>query len=62
MFEITWLGHGTFQLRLDSGEVFVLDAAYEEMSSAIVEAVIEAIGAGGGFPGATCPSSLSQTS
>jgi len=25
MIEITWLGHGTFQLRLDSGEVFVLD-------------------------------------
>ena len=25
MVEITWLGHGTFQLRLDSGEVFVMD-------------------------------------
>jgi L-ascorbate metabolism protein UlaG (beta-lactamase superfamily) len=25
MVEITWLGHGTFQLKLDSGEVFVLD-------------------------------------
>jgi L-ascorbate metabolism protein UlaG (beta-lactamase superfamily) len=25
MVEITWLGHGTFQLRLDSGEVMVLD-------------------------------------
>jgi len=25
MLEITWLGHGTFQLRLDSGEVFVMD-------------------------------------
>ena len=25
MVEITWLGHGTFQLRLDSGEVIVLD-------------------------------------
>ncbi|MEO7141899.1 MAG: metal-dependent hydrolase [Bryobacteraceae bacterium] len=25
MVEITWLGHGTAQLRLDSGEVFVLD-------------------------------------
>ena len=25
MTEITWLGHGTMQLRLDSGEVFVLD-------------------------------------
>jgi L-ascorbate metabolism protein UlaG (beta-lactamase superfamily) len=25
MIEITWLGHGTFQLRLDSGEVFVMD-------------------------------------
>jgi len=25
MLEITWLGHGTFQLRLDSGEVIVLD-------------------------------------
>jgi L-ascorbate metabolism protein UlaG (beta-lactamase superfamily) len=23
--QITWLGHGTFELRLDSGEVFVLD-------------------------------------
>lgn len=25
MVEITWLGHGTFQLRLESGEVIVLD-------------------------------------
>ena len=25
MPDITWLGHGTFQLRLDSGEVLVLD-------------------------------------
>ena len=25
MVEITWLGHGTYQLRLDSGEVFVVD-------------------------------------
>jgi L-ascorbate metabolism protein UlaG (beta-lactamase superfamily) len=25
MVEITWLGHGTFQLRLESGEVFVFD-------------------------------------
>ena len=25
MVEITWLGHGTFQLKLDSGEVLVLD-------------------------------------
>ena len=25
MVEITWLGHGTFQLRIDSGEVFVMD-------------------------------------
>jgi L-ascorbate metabolism protein UlaG (beta-lactamase superfamily) len=25
MLEITWLGHGTFQIRLDSGEVFVMD-------------------------------------
>ena len=25
MVEIAWLGHGTFQLRLDSGEVFVMD-------------------------------------
>jgi L-ascorbate metabolism protein UlaG (beta-lactamase superfamily) len=25
MLEITWLGHGTFQLRLDSGEIFVVD-------------------------------------
>jgi len=25
MLEITWLGHATFQLRLDSGEVLVLD-------------------------------------
>ncbi len=23
--EITWLGHGTFQFRLDSGEIFVVD-------------------------------------
>jgi L-ascorbate metabolism protein UlaG (beta-lactamase superfamily) len=25
MVEITWLGHGTFQLQLESGEIFVLD-------------------------------------
>ena len=25
MVEITWLGHGTFELKLDSGEVLVLD-------------------------------------
>jgi L-ascorbate metabolism protein UlaG (beta-lactamase superfamily) len=25
MLDITWLGHGTFQLRLDSGEVLVMD-------------------------------------
>lgn len=25
MVEITWLGHATFQLRLESGEVFILD-------------------------------------
>ena len=25
MLEITWLGHGTFQFRLESGEVFVID-------------------------------------
>ena len=25
MLEITWLGHGTFQLRLSSGEVLILD-------------------------------------
>jgi L-ascorbate metabolism protein UlaG (beta-lactamase superfamily) len=25
MLEITWLGHGTFELRLESGEVFILD-------------------------------------
>ena len=25
MLEITWLGHGTFQLRLESGEVLLLD-------------------------------------
>lgn len=25
MIGITWLGHGTFQIKLDSGEVFVLD-------------------------------------
>src|SRR5688500_9216527 len=25
MVEITWLGHGTFQMKLQSGEVFVLD-------------------------------------
>ena len=25
MVQITWLGHSTFQLRLDSGEVYVLD-------------------------------------
>ena len=25
MIEITWLGHGTFQLRLETGEVIVLD-------------------------------------
>src|SRR6476661_5881878 len=25
MVEITWLGHGTFQMRLESGEVVLLD-------------------------------------
>ncbi len=25
MLEITWLGHGTFQFRLESGEVFIMD-------------------------------------
>src|SRR5687767_4478559 len=25
MIEITWLGHGTFQLKLETGEIFVLD-------------------------------------
>jgi L-ascorbate metabolism protein UlaG (beta-lactamase superfamily) len=25
MVEITWLGHATFELRLDSGEVIVMD-------------------------------------
>jgi len=25
MLEITWLGHGTFQFRLESGEVLVMD-------------------------------------
>jgi L-ascorbate metabolism protein UlaG (beta-lactamase superfamily) len=25
MFEITWLGHGTFQLRLNTGEVLLMD-------------------------------------
>ena len=25
MLEITWLGHGTFQFRLATGEVFVMD-------------------------------------
>ncbi len=25
MLEITWLGHGTFELRLESGEVFIID-------------------------------------
>ncbi len=25
MMEITWLGHGTFEFRLESGEVFVMD-------------------------------------
>ena len=25
MVEITWLGHGTFQLRLSTGEVFLMD-------------------------------------
>src|SRR5260370_34313616 len=25
MLEITWLGHATFQFRLESGEVFLLD-------------------------------------
>lgn len=25
MLEITWLGHGTFQLRLDSGEIVLID-------------------------------------
>lgn len=25
MLEITWLGHSTFQLRLDTGEVFLMN-------------------------------------
>ena len=25
MVEITWLGHGTFQLRLSTGDVFLMD-------------------------------------
>ena len=25
MLEITWLGHGTFQFRLPSGEVILID-------------------------------------
>jgi len=25
MLEITWLGHGTFQFRLSTGEVFLMD-------------------------------------
>ena len=25
MLEITWLGHGTFQLRLSTSEVFLMD-------------------------------------
>ena len=25
MVEITWLGHGTFQLKLESGEVVIID-------------------------------------
>jgi L-ascorbate metabolism protein UlaG (beta-lactamase superfamily) len=25
MLEITWLGHGTFHFRLDTGEVLLLD-------------------------------------
>jgi len=29
MLEITWLGHGTFQFRLESGEVFVMDPWFD---------------------------------
>lgn len=29
MLAITWLGHGTFQLRLDSGEVVVIDPFFQ---------------------------------
>jgi L-ascorbate metabolism protein UlaG (beta-lactamase superfamily) len=29
MLEITWLGHGTFQFRLESGEVLVMDPWFE---------------------------------
>ena len=25
MLEITWLGHGTFQLKLDDGQTIVID-------------------------------------
>ena len=28
MVELTWLGHGTFQLRLETGEVVLLDPGW----------------------------------
>src|SRR5919108_500225 len=28
MLEITWLGHGTFQLKLESGEVWIFETAH----------------------------------
>jgi len=45
MLEITWLGHGTFQLRLDKGEVFLLDPWTEGNPSYPTEHKIERVDA-----------------
>jgi hypothetical protein len=33
MVHITWLGHSFFELRLDSGEVFLLDPGHDALGS-----------------------------
>src|SRR6266852_3803620 len=45
MLEITWLGHGTFQLRLSSGEVLILDPWVEGNPSYPAEHKIERLDA-----------------
>src|SRR5437660_2575259 len=45
MLEITWLGHGTFQLRLDTGEVLLMDPWTEGNPSYPAEHKIERVDA-----------------
>jgi L-ascorbate metabolism protein UlaG (beta-lactamase superfamily) len=45
MLEITWLGHGTFQLRLSSGEVLILDPWVEGNPSYPADHKIERVDA-----------------